>query len=218
MAGMTGGWKTGVVSLLLSCGAFYPAAAVTAQGAFEGVVTAVSISDGERDELVLRIKGSQWRLDMDIDGDRGAILRDRNGRVMSLIEETRQFHLFPSDPDDDQIMEFVPLGRNETVAGYSCTYHRIRDPNGILDGDEACITTALGFVGFSGITPLGPADERAIRRQFGSGFFILKLIESDGGTAFTVTKIERVPLSDAVFSPPAGYTELRMERPGRLRD
>jgi hypothetical protein len=207
--------QAGAIALLLSVGTFQQPASAAAQATFEGVITAVSISDGERDEMVLRIKGSQWRLDMDIDGERGAILRDRNGRVMSLIEETRQFHLFPVVPGEDEIMEFVAMGRKETVAGYPCEYYRIRDPNGLMDGDQACITTALGFVGFTGAAPLSPADERAIRRQFGAGFFILELLDSRGRPAFTVTKVERTALSDAMFAPPAGYTELRTPGPGR---
>jgi hypothetical protein len=206
----------GIAPLLLLV-AFQQPADVAAQATFEGVITAVSITDGERDEMVLRLKGSQWRLEMEMDGDRGAIIRDRNGRVLSLIEETRQYHVFPVVPGDDEVMEFTALGRTETVAGLPCEYYRIRDPNGLMDGDQACITKALGFVGFSGAAPLSPADERAIRRQFGTGFFILKLLDSRGGTSYTVTSVERVAVSDAMFAPPAGYTELRMPRPGGER-
>lgn len=203
-------WKTGIVSLLLAVASLQEPAGAAAQGTFEGVITAVAITEGERDEMVLRVKGTQWRLEMEIDGDRGVMIRDRNGRTMSLIEESRQFHLFPVPEGEDEPVQYTATGRKETVAGHPCEYYRIRDPNGLMDGDQACITNALGFVGFTGAAPLSPADERAIRSQFASGFFILKLLDSRGGTISTFTNVERTSVSDTMFAPPPGYTELRM--------
>jgi hypothetical protein len=183
-----------------------------AQNGFEGVITATATSDGERTESVMRVKDSRWRLEMEMDGERGAIIRDRNGRMMSLIESTRQYMYLPELEGEDDPMQFTATGQSETVAGHQCRYYRIRDPNGVQDGDEVCVTTELGFVGFGPSGPFGAADERTLRQQFRDGFLILKSRDPRGAVEYEVTRIERTSVSDAMFAPPPGYTEL--QRPG----
>jgi hypothetical protein len=184
---------------------------------FEGVITAVVTSDGERTQSTMWVKGSRVRIDMEMDGERGAIIHDANGRTISLLESARQYFVFPEVPaDDDEPMRFTATGQSETVAGYRCQFYRIQDPNGVQDGDEACITTELGWVGFGAAGIRRAADERALRQQFRDGFLILKSREPQGGTEFEVTRIERTSVSDDRFAPPPGFTEMRTPGLGSL--
>jgi hypothetical protein len=178
-------------------------------GDFEGVITMLSTSGGARDEMVLRIKGARWRMEMEMDGDRGAMIRDENGRLISVMDDTRQYAFLPQIPDEEgDALTFVPLGRSETIAGYRCDHYRVADPSGIQDGDTVCVTTELGWVGFGPGGPLGAADERAMRAQFGDGFLILRSVDGQGDGESVVTRVERTAVDDALFAPPAGYTEV----------
>jgi hypothetical protein len=178
-------------------------------GDFEGVITALSTSGGARDEMVLRIKGARWRMEMDIDGDRGAIIRDENGRLFSVMDDSRQYARFPQLPDEEgDALTFLPTGESETIAGHRCDHFRVVDPSGIQEGDTVCVTTELGWVGFGPGGPLSEAEERVLRAQFRDGFLILRTIDGQGDGESVVTGIERTSLSDALFVPPPGYTEV----------
>jgi hypothetical protein len=208
-------WKTGLVSVLAAAGLVLLPGMSAAQGAFEGVITATTIDDGARNEQIMHFKGPRSRIEMNFDGERGTIIRDGNGRLLSLIDETRQYMLFPElSDDDDDASRFVATGQSETVAGYSCQYYRIEDPTGIQDGDLSCITTALGFVGFGGTGPIAAAEERAIRAQFKDGFMVLKTLDAGGVTEFEVTRVERTAVSDALFEIPPDYTEFTVPGAG----
>jgi hypothetical protein len=215
---------TTVLLLLLACGgppadgqaapADAPPAAATgtggaaAQGDFEGVIHVTTFDDGESIDGVLRVKGARWRFETEMDGEQAVIVRGRDGRVFSIIHSQRQYAWFPQLSGDDEAMQFEATGATDRVAGYECTYHRIRDPDGVLDGDEVCVTAALGFVG---VGPTGAAtmlDDAAIRQQFRDGFMILKSRDSQGVVEYEVTRIERTAVGDDMFEPPAGYTEL----------
>jgi hypothetical protein len=190
-------------------GARTAAPARQGSGDFEGVITVLSTSHGERDEMILRIKGARWRMEMEMDGDRGAMIRDENGRLISVMDDTRQYAFLPQLPDEEEdALTFVPLGRSETIAGYRCDHYRVVDPSGIQDGDAVCVTTELGWVGFGPGGPLGAADERAMRAQFGDGFLILRSVDGQGDGESVVTRVERTAVSDALFAPPPGYTEV----------
>lgn len=216
--------RPAVLLLLLACGgqaadgeavpAGAPAAATgtggaTSQGDFEGVIHVTTFDEGESIDGVLRIKGDRWRFETRMDGERAAVVRGRDGRVFSILDSERQYAYFPNLAGEDEPMQFEATGTSETVAGHECRYYRIRDPDEVQDGDEVCITTALGFVG---IGPIGPAtrlDDAAIRQQFRDGFMILKSRSPQGVVEYQVTRIERTAVGDDMFEPPAGYTELR---------
>jgi hypothetical protein len=204
-------YRTGLISLLSAAAVALLPMNLSAQGAFEGVITGTTMIDGETGEVIVRVKGSKSRLEFDADGERAVIIRDGDGRVLSLLEETRQYFVSSVPPgEDDDAAQFAPTGRSETIAGYPCEYYRMDDPSGIQDGDEVCVTTALGFVGFGAAGSLAPGDEGAIREQFPNGFLILKTLDSTGAVDYVVTEIERTALDDSLFEPPSGYTEFKM--------
>jgi len=208
----------GLVPILASLFLSLAPAGLAAQGSFEGVVTMVATSDDERHEHTVSIKGSMWRTDTNIGGERNAIIRTGDGRFITVSEAERMYMVIQIPPlDESDALEFVSLGRRETVAGHVCEYYQIRDPVGELDGDEVCITTALGFVGFGPSGLLGDTNEQAIRKQFRDGFMILKGTSERGATKYEVTRIERKSLSDSLFAPPEGFQEIRMPGFGRPR-
>lgn len=180
-----------------------------AQGDFEGVIHITTFDEGESMAGVLRIKGSRWRFETEMDGERAAFVRGRDGRAFTVIHSERQYVWLPDMGGEDEAMQFEATGASETVAGYECRYHRVRDPDEVMDGDEVCVTTALGFVG---IGPTGAAtrlDDAALRQQFRDGFMILRSRNRQGVVEYEVTRVERTAVADDMFEPPAGYTELR---------
>ena len=73
----------GLVPILASLFLSLAPAGLAAQGSFEGVVTMVATSDDERHEHTVSIKGSMWRTDTNIGGERNAIIRTGDGRFVA---------------------------------------------------------------------------------------------------------------------------------------
>jgi hypothetical protein len=184
------------------------AADAEAQGAFEGIITFSGRTAGAANPGAVYVKGGRVR--MERPGSRGEwLIIDEAGREIAVSESRRQYVVFGTKAhESDAAATFEPMGKNEVIAGYPCTYYRVHDVKGPLDNDEVCITTALGFMAFMPGGTRGTLNPRGVQAQFPKGFFILKSVNS-GGTA-EVSKIERQSLSDALFAPPAGYTEVKM--------
>jgi hypothetical protein len=179
-----------------------------AEGDFEGVIHVVTFDEGEGTPGVLRIKGPRWRFETEMEGERGAVVRGRDGRVFSVSDSERLYAWFPDVPGEDEPMQFEATGESETVAGYECRYYRVRDPNGLQDGDRVCVTPAFGFAGMGAGAVGAGLDDAAIRQQFRDGFMILKSRNPQGVVEYEVTRIERTAVADNMFEPPAGYTEM----------
>jgi hypothetical protein len=184
------------------------------QGDFEGVIHVATFDEGESTPGVLRIKGTRWRFETEMEGERAAIVRGSDGRVFSISDSERQYAWFPDVAGEDEPLQFEATGESETVAGYECRYYRLRDPNGLQDGDEVCVTTALGFAGMGPGAAGAQLDDAALRQQFRDGFMILKSRDAQGVLEYEVTRIERTAVADDMFEPPAGYTELGGLPPG----
>jgi len=187
------------------------ASAAAAQSAFEGVITATAYAEGQGTEVVFRVKGGKIRMELIEDGDRGILIADGTGSVISVDDAERVYYRVPPPPDrGPELPDLVRLGRSETVAGHRCEYFRY--PLSAEDGEavDVCIATGLGFMGWIRAELSSPAEERRLRRQFPAGAVILKAVEPGGAVAFLVAKIERTRLSDALFAPPAGYREVRL--------
>jgi hypothetical protein len=184
------------------------------QGDFEGVIHVATFDEGESTPGVLRIKGTRWRFETEMEGERAAIVRGSDGRVFSISDSERQYAWFPDVAGEDEPLQFEATGESETVAGYECRYYRLRDPNGLQDGDHVCVTTALGFAGMGPGAAGAQLDDAALRQQFRDGFMILKSRDAQGVLEYEVTRIERTAVADDMFEPPAGYTELGGLPPG----
>jgi hypothetical protein len=184
------------------------------QGDFEGVIHVATFDEGESTPGVLRIKGTRWRFETEMEGERAAIVRGSDGRVFSVSDSERQYAWFPDVGGEDEPLQFEPTGESETVAGYECRHYRLRDPNGLQDGDQVCVTTALGFAGMGPGAAGAQLDDAALRQQFRDGFMILKSRDAQGVLEYEVTRVDRTAVPDDMFEPPAGYTELGGIPPG----
>jgi hypothetical protein len=203
--------KTGVACVLAALIGVQAPLDCMAESTFEGVITATTTIDGDSVDIILHVKDTRSRIEVIADGERTIIIRNKEGKVVGLLEESREYFVSPVRPEGEgEKTRFIPTGRSETVAGYACDYYRMDDPSGIQDGDEACVTTELGFVGFGLAGSPVWEDEDAIREQFRDGFLILKSLDANGAVDYVVTKVEPAALSDSLFEPPSDYTELKL--------
>jgi len=169
---------------------------------FEGVITLSA--PGMLDGAKMFYKGTRAR--MERPGNLGTLLIDGSGRIVRLIDARHQYFVMGNRTGAPQRSpKFESLGKQETVAGLPCSDYRTRDPGGLQDGDEVCVTSALGFVGLA----FGDVNAQAVRDQFPKGFFILKTVTKKG-TVSQVVSIERKALADDLFVPPAGYAEMTL--------
>ena len=197
--------------LVSALAAAWPLAA-SAQSSFEGVIT---IARGDKHDMTMRIKGDRVRVETDFGEGPMVLIRAEDGRMMSVITAERRYVVMPGQSGLNAVPHFAPTGRHATIAGLECQYYRQAEESQFWGPPgELCITKALGFhVMGGGGAKMNAAAFSTLKAQFGTGFFILKKIDPTGGTSFEVTKVERTSVSDAMFAPPAGFTEIKM--PGR---
>jgi uncharacterized protein DUF4412 len=125
----------------------------------------------------------------------------------------------------------TPTGRTEVVAGVTCqVYSYEGDNNGHHETGEACLAKGVGLMAggsFPGMGAMGPMGmqqrqmfQQRMTEQYGSmgellaqGYGILKGTSFEDGKpkgSMEVTAIQRGAPPDAMFAPPAGYTEKQM--------
>ena len=199
-------------------------ATLCAQGSFEGVITLETYVRGKANPETVYVKGSRWRANgWEGSGTRdGTVIGDENGRLTLLIPSEKVYTRLPTPSDRRAAAKRVAitrLGKGETVAGYSCEYYSIP----LAAGDkprQMCVTTALGSVSFTpdarqGAGAAAFATGGVATDQFPNGFFALKGLDESGKLGYVVTKVERRSLSDTLFAPPTGWTEVDMSGRGR---
>ncbi len=195
----------------LACvlGAATGPATLAAQG-FEGVITANHVTHGVARTETIQVKGARWRME----GGADKILIDDGSGMLMLVSPERHAYIhapvgFAGANARLKDIALTPTGKRETVAGVSCEYYEAHDPHHPDNGGTACITSDLGFIGITGELNFCAGGE-AVHRQFSKGCFMLKQLDAGGKTTFEVTKIEKKPVNDATFAPPAGYAEMKM--------
>jgi uncharacterized protein DUF4412 len=194
--------------------ALWPAS-VAAQTPFEGVITFARTAKEEHSEMTVRVKGGRVRLETDFGEGPMVLIQGEDGRTISVMMAARRYLVMPRMTGTDPLPHFTATGKHETIAGLECQYYRQAETSAFWGtAGDVCVTKALGFLAIGvGGGRIEAADAKALRAQFGTGFFILKKVDAGGGASIQVTKIERTSVSDAMFAPPAGFTEMKM--PGR---
>jgi hypothetical protein len=123
----------------------------------------------------------------------------------------------------DRTLNFTKTGKTEVVAGVRCEVYRGEVVGADQDKDEgeACVAPGVGFA-LADLTfnnPMlmgrGGANDRfeQYRQLVGTNKGILKAARIENGKAVNdleAIKIEKTDVPDAMFAPPAGYTEIRM--------
>ncbi|HLG06573.1 MAG TPA: DUF4412 domain-containing protein [Gemmatimonadales bacterium] len=155
------------------------------------------------------------------------IANSASGPVYLVIPASRVVMVVtpPAQPADLAAAELTETGREDQVAGHRCEVFRSRDPGGgpVLD---LCLASGLGTIGAGAgalfDNPLGPVGLGPPGRSQGAAWvaelarrrvFPLRASDTTGTPRWEVTRLDRQPVADTLFSPPAGFQ--RMELPGR---
>jgi hypothetical protein len=129
----------------------------------------------------------------------------------------------------------TPTGRTEVVAGVTCAvYTYDGTDNGHHQTGEACLAKGVGLMaggsipGMNMMGPMGMQQRQSMQQRLtewgpigsliSQGYGILKATSQEDGkqkTSIEVTAIQRGAPPDAMFAPPAGYSEkpMSMGRP-----
>lgn len=128
----------------------------------------------------------------------------------------------------------TPTGRTEVVAGVTCAVYAY---DGTEDGHhrtgEACLAKGVGLMAGGSLPGMGPGMMGMQQRQsmqqrlsqwgpvgtlISQGYGIMKATSMEDGkqkSTIEVTAVQRGAPPDAMFAPPAGYTEKQMPMMGR---
>lgn len=142
-----------------------------------------------------------------------------------------------ADADDHHTPQgkVTATGRTEVVAGVTCSVYAYE---GTEDGHhrtgEACLAKGVGlmaggsFPGMGGMTGMEQLQRQSMQQRMqewgavgtllSQGYGIMKATSMEDGKAkssIEVTAVQRGAPPDAMFAPPAGYTEKQMPMMGR---
>ena len=125
-------------------------------------------------------------------------------------------------PDEPGKLSFKNTGKTEIVAGVPCqVWYGTWDDADKKEEGEACVANGVGFAlaELTFANPMmrpgasGSARFEQYRELVGGNKGILKVTKIEDGKRvpqLEAVKIERTPVSDDAFKPPAGFTELRL--------
>jgi hypothetical protein len=203
--------RSALLHLLTSAVVALPA---VAQAQFEGTISMhiASVSGGSN--MDYSVKGDRVR--MDIATAQMAMYMLANNGAMTVVMPTQKMYLeqpIPSVMDQGNAASKVTVkatGRMETIAGYKCEHYTITDAK--EGGYDACLSKELGTF----MAPMSPggrgrgaADASSdVLAHLGGNAFPLKVQKIGGATTLEVTKIEKKPLSESLFTVPSGFTKL----------
>src|SRR5579863_8784364 len=166
-------------------------------------------------------------------GESGAMVMDGAAHTrMMVMDQQQKYIVVPesmagamdgmgkgADAANAPKFTFTKTGRTETVAGVSCqVIHGTGTSNGKAVEGDMCVAKGAGinpatWAHLGGRMGAGNSPWGAVSDELGPGNGILKLTASSAGQpgfSFEATKIDRSPVSDDAFSPPAGYTQVQM--------
>jgi hypothetical protein len=229
-------WSTASIIVLgLSVAGVQRAAAQDA--GFEGTQTfQIHNENGKSVTLVLTTKGSKMRVEASDPANparTGAFVMDGAAHTrMMVMDQQKKYIVIPEsmagamggmgkapDATNTPKFTFTKTGRTETVAGVTCqVIHGTGTNNGKTEEGDMCVAKGAGFnpgtwASLGGQMGAGNSPWGAVHDAVGPGNGIMKMTTTTAGQpGFTleVTKIDRSPVSDDAFSPPAGYTQVQM--------
>jgi hypothetical protein len=213
----------------LSLVAALTAGPLAAQG-FEGIVGYKMMMGGNSNsgEMIMSIKGTNMRTDVNTEGHAMTMLLDGQTQVMTMLMTEQKMYMtmdLKGARDRMQNMQhkehtppkFTALGTTETIAGRTCE-------NYLVESDESktefCNTKGLGNY----MTPRGPMgrgssngltelNEEVFRAYFKDGFFPLRVTKIEDGkrkVLMEATRVEPKSLDASLFQIPSGFTEMKM--------
>ncbi len=168
-----------------------------------------------------------------VDDAEGYLLVDYERGFYRLIQPDQQLYVeWTAEPDDvrdpggdlhaDEDVEVTiePTGETRTINGIRCRGYRSKDETGTVA--MAWLTTELEDLkaSFARLAQLSESmseeeDDAPVDRVLQYGFPVLTVsLEGDWEYELSIAElvsIERTPLSDDLFQPPAGFTKISMQ-------
>ena len=151
---------------------------------------------------------------------------DQMGAMMKAMSERMKGAKGKGDDKDkdDFKVDVSKTGRTETVAGMRCEIWRGSsvDEDGKKREGEACVAQGAGFAIYdimlnnpmtAHMRNAAQAEMAKFKQIMSGGKGVLKMTSIQDGKSVVeleATKIERKPVSDDAFKPPAGYTGTSM--------
>jgi hypothetical protein len=190
-----------------------------ARAQFEGTISMHVAGDGGGGtDVDYSIKGDHVRMDV-MTGAMALYMIGENGRMTMVVPARRMYMEQPAPSPAAQEraaskLSIKATGRTETIAGYTCEHYTITDADQV--GYDACLTKELGNF-LAPTNPMARGMSRGavdastdILARLGGGAFPLKVEKLGGGRTLEVTKIEKKPLSESMFTVPADFTKFDM--------
>jgi uncharacterized protein DUF4412 len=199
---------------------------LSAQG-FNGVIQFVSYEEHQDspDTMTQITKGSKIRFEgMGKQG--GAMIMDGDKRII-LIPEQKKWVTMPADfggkeARDESIKHrgtAVKTGKIENIAGIPCEdwHYKGTKDDGTPEEGDACIAKGAGMMvnRLSGgmVGAMFSAGGQGLADAMKNGGGIMKITDK-GKVAFIAVKAQATSVPDAMFLPPADYTEMTMPGAG----
>jgi hypothetical protein len=219
----------------LTCLLFVPAALSAAS--FEGNVSfKMTSGKGKPQEITYSIKGDKMRMAMPgVQGSGGMIMDMKKKEALMLMDDQKAYMVMALPVDtvakQNEDVNLEKTDETEKILGYTATKYIVTSKEGTTD---VWLAEGLGtFMSFSN-SPMGgkrgappQAWERALA---GKELFPMRVVGREGGGnsgkgkgeskgkgnggketfRMEVTAIEKTPLPDSLFNPPAGYQKFDM--------
>lgn len=191
-----------------------------AQNQFEGKVKFKAYDRDDMQTMSYFVKGNKFKLDPPQDEmGQGYMIYDADTKIMTLVMVEQQMYMeMPVDvagemmDQDNEEFYFNNTGETQDINGYLCEKFEFADEEG---PGIAWMTKELGTFLFLG-DPEGMENSQSNWQQeiMAEGYFpMLVQQENSPGelkTIFEIDEIVPMPLSDEIFSVPAGYQKFDM--------
>jgi hypothetical protein len=212
-------------SLLLAFALVAPAALPAAS--FEGRVNfKMSSARDQPQEIAYSIKGDKLRVDMPGQKGMGGVIIDVPKRESTIIMDDQKMFMTMTLPDaaaqkgnkQNEQGTFEKTGEKETILGYAAEkfISTTKDAK-----TELWLAEGLGSFMMANGNPMGgrrggntAAPQGWERALAGKDLFPLRVVSKDNAGKETfrmeATAIDKKPLADSLFAPPAGYQKFDM--------
>lgn len=203
--------KRHAVSGLLSF-ALLALASTTAHAQFEGTISMRLSSTSGGSNMQYSVKGDRMRIDVDAAKVGGVYVVADHGKATMVMPAQKIYfeQPLPAVPAqaaaDASKSSIKATGRMETIAGYKCEHFTITSAK---EGQyDVCLSKELGTF----MQPMNPAGGGSasddVLAHLGGNAFPLKVQKVGGATSLEVTKIDKKPLAESLFTPPSDYKKL----------
>ena len=209
----------------------------TLASAFEGKIEMKTTSSHNKEDMLstMFLKGTRMRMEMATPPDKHnkeagtfAMIINMETRESTMLMDKEKMYMVHKIPEPsaektaskNSAIEFKPTGRKEKIAGYDAEeYSGLSDKKYV----EVWVTKEMGKVIMANQGKGGKQTPASAWQKFAeqNDFFALRTVmrAKEGGPEemrMEVTKIEKGPLPDSLFQPPADYTKFEMPSMGDM--